>query len=390
MDVTVALRGRWKHYATVLMKIAVISTVWFPLSHTDVIVTRWVEPYHTDAENGWVKPKSTIAAIFIEQTPENDIGHRFCQDNGIPIFDSIAGALTMGTGTLAVDAVLLIAEHGNYPLNEFRQRLYPRKQMFDAIVGVFRESGRSVPVFNDKHFSWDFGHSCEMLAVAGEMGFPLYGGSSLTHCPVEPGPAVGENENIREALAVFHGDPDHYGFHTMEFVQSQIERRSGGETGICAVRSFEGQAVRDAVDSGDIPRDLLIRAMEHHGYTRVEQTLRFILERTENLLAHQLEHADGLRVTHIALPKFVSEWIVAVRTADGMVRSSRVRSGDGGRDFFSNFAYLNARVESFIQTGKEPTPVLRTHLVTGALQAALQALRQDGRWMETPYLSVAY
>jgi len=372
------------------MKIAVISTVWFPLSHTDVIVTRWVKPYHTDAGYGWTKPESEIASIFIEQTPVNDIGHHFCKTNGIPVFNSIRDALTLGGDKLAVDAVLLIGEHGDYPHNEFRQRLYPRKRMFDAITEVFRESGRSVPIFNDKHFSWDFDHSCAMLAVAEELKFPLYGGSSLTHCPVEPGPAVKDGEDIREALALFHGDPDNYGFHTMEFVQAQIETRYGGETGIRAVRSFEGQAVREAVSSGDIPRDLLIKALEHHRYTCVEETLNFVLERVENLLAYQLEHRDGLRVTHVAMPKYVSEWIVAVRTNEGEIRSSRILGGDGGPSFFSNFAFLNSKVEQFFQTGQPPTPVLRTHLVTGALQAALQAVKQNGSWVDTPQLSVVY
>ncbi len=372
------------------MKIAVISTVWFPLAHTDVIVTRWVEPYFTDAKNGWVKPESTIASIHIAQRPANDIGYAFCEKHGIPMFDSIRGALTMGTDKLAVDAVLLVAEHGEYPRNEFQQRLYPRKEMFDAITAVFRESGRSVPIFNDKHFSWDFGHSCEMMAVAKELNFPLYGGSSLTHCPLEPGPALEKGEKITEAVALFHGDPDNYGFHIMEFVQAQIEHRAGGETGIRAIRSYETQAVRDAIKAGEIPRDLLIKALERHGYTNLENTFDFIMERVESLLVYQIDYRDGLRVTHISLPKYATEWIVAVRHADGSIRISKLAGGEGTRDFFSNFAFLNAKVEQFFQTGKEPTPTMRTHLVTGALQVALQAVKKNGQWVETPELALSY
>lgn len=371
------------------MKIAVISTVWFPLSHTDVIVSRWVEPFLTDADCGWENPRSTIASVYLDQTTERDSGHAFCQSHDIPIFDSVRSALTLGTDKLAVDAVLLIGEHGDYPMNEFRQKLYPRKRLFDAITAVFREFKQAVPVFNDKHFSWDFAHSCEMLDVARELGFPFYGGTSITHCPLDPGPPLAPGESVAEALALFHGDPDNYGFHTMEFVQSLIEKRPGGETGLRAVRSFEGDAVRDAISGGEVPRDLLLAALVHLGYPNVDAIIPFVLDRTEGLLIYQLEYIDGLRVTHLSLPKFVSDWVAAIRTSKGDIRSCHVVAG-GGPVFFNSFARLNARVEEFFLTGQAPTPVPRTHLVTGMLQAAMQALKQDGRWVETPHLAVPY
>jgi len=372
------------------MKIAVISTVWFPLSHTDVMVTRWVEPFFTDARNGWNKPASRIASVYLDQTTERDIGRAFCQKNGIPIFEEVRAALTLGGDKLAVDAVLLIGEHGDYPLNEYRQRLYPRKRLFDAITAVFRESARSVPIFNDKHFSWSFDESCEMFAVAEELGFPLYAGSSLPHCPLKPGAPLQPGEAVAEALALFHGDPDNYGYHTMEYVQSLIEKRPDGETGIRAVRSFENAAVRAALAAGEIPRDLLVHALAHHGYERVDETLEFLLDRTENLLVYQLEHRDGLRVTHFAMPKFVTQWVAAIRAGDGRIRACSVDTV-GGREFFSNFAHLNSKVEEFFQTGRAPTPVRRTHLVTGALQAAMRALKDNGgRWTGTPQLGVIY
>ena len=66
---------------------------------------------------------------------------------------TIADALTLGTGKLAVDAVLLIAEHGDYPLNAKLQKLYPRGRYFREVLDVLRGSGRAVPVFIDKHLS---------------------------------------------------------------------------------------------------------------------------------------------------------------------------------------------------------------------------------------------
>ena len=71
----------------------------------------------------------------------------------IPIFKTIDEALCLGGKRLAVDAVLSIGEHGQYPTNELGQTEYPRKRFFDAIVAVMRRSRRFVPLYNDKHLS---------------------------------------------------------------------------------------------------------------------------------------------------------------------------------------------------------------------------------------------
>ena len=62
--------------------------------------------------------------------------------------------MTLGGEDLAVDAVCFIGEHGNYPYNERRQHLYPRYELMEPIVEVFRRTAKTVPVFSDKHFSY--------------------------------------------------------------------------------------------------------------------------------------------------------------------------------------------------------------------------------------------
>ncbi len=372
------------------MKLAVISTVWFPLSHTDVIVTRWLDPYPGDEMHGWRKPSSSIASIHIEQFPGHDIGKKICETAGIPMFDSIRGALTLGGDQLAVDGVLLIGEHGDYPTNGYKQKLYPRKRLFDAIAAVFRETGRAVPVFNDKHLSWSFDESREMVETACELGFPLYAGSNIPHCKLEPAAPLREGEGVTEALTLYSGDAEHYGFHIIEFALSLLEKRPGGETGVRSVRSLDDQGVRDAIASGEIPHDLLLNALERHGYPVKSEIIPFILDRTEGLIAYLFEHHDGLRVTHLLIPKFVTEWIVTVRTSDGELRSCRSVAGSYA-DFFSNFAHLNVKLEEFFTTAKAPTPILRTHLAAGALEAALHALvDHEGERVETPQLKLNY
>ena len=97
----------------------------------------------------------------------------------MPVFPTVAEALTLGSGKLAVDGVFLIAEQGDYPLNNKGQKLYPRYRLYKEIVDVFRSSGRAVPVFNDKHFSVDWNEAKWMFDQSRELRFPLLAGSSM-------------------------------------------------------------------------------------------------------------------------------------------------------------------------------------------------------------------
>jgi len=85
-----------------------------------------------------------------------------------------------------VEVVMLIAEHGDFPSNEFEQKLYPRKEMLDAVLDVMECSGRVVPLFFDKHFSWSAELAAAMVQRLESMEVPWFGGSSLAHCPMLP------------------------------------------------------------------------------------------------------------------------------------------------------------------------------------------------------------
>ena len=91
--------------------------------------------------------------MYIDQFPENDLARERIHRHGLRQFPTIAEALTLGGSKLAVDGVVIIAEHGKYPSNEKGQKLYPRYEWFKEVVKVFEASGRAVPVFNDKHLS---------------------------------------------------------------------------------------------------------------------------------------------------------------------------------------------------------------------------------------------
>src|SRR4051794_1288496 len=134
--------------------LAVLTTVYRPLSHSYHIAGRFIHGY---ARGGKLHvPKHYVHSVFVHQTPENDLSKELAREHGIKVTRSIEEALTAGGKTLVVDGVLLIAEHGNYPLNDKGQILYPRYEWMEEVAKVFARVGKSVPVFNDKHLSYTF------------------------------------------------------------------------------------------------------------------------------------------------------------------------------------------------------------------------------------------
>ena len=126
-----------------------------------------------------------------------------------------------------MDGVLSIGEHGNYPLNDRGQRMYPRKRFFDEIVAVFRKSGRVVPLFNDKHLSYRWDWADEMVQVARELKIPFMAGSSVPLAQRRPPLEMPEQPRIEEAISVHSGGLESYDFHALEVLQSLVERARG-------------------------------------------------------------------------------------------------------------------------------------------------------------------
>src|SRR5215469_5148144 len=95
-------------------QIAVILTEYVPSSHADVWVTALLEGY----DNGQPRtPSLQIVSMYTDQVPGNDMSRAMAAKHGFEIVQTIPEALMMGTGQLAVDGVLLMAEHGKYPVN---------------------------------------------------------------------------------------------------------------------------------------------------------------------------------------------------------------------------------------------------------------------------------
>jgi hypothetical protein len=105
-------------------KLAIVTTEWRYHSHAWHMGERFLVGYPRFGR--WHRPPFDVVSAYVDQFPENDLSRDRSREFGFTIYPTIAGALRAGGDKIAVDAVLLIGEHGNYPDNEFGQRQYPR------------------------------------------------------------------------------------------------------------------------------------------------------------------------------------------------------------------------------------------------------------------------
>lgn len=242
-----------------MKRIAVIGTIYRYLSHVQHIADRFLVGYPHQGE--WHRPDMKIVSLYIDQKPAGDQSQERAKEFGFSVYPTIAEALRCGGDKLAVDAVLIIAEHGEYPRNDKGQVLYPRYEFFKQCTDVFEKDGRAVPVYNDKHLSWSFEKAKWMVDEARRQKFSLLAGSSLPVTWRLPDLELPLGCNIEEALMVGNGGSDPMDYHALEAMQCMIERRKGGETGVRAVQMIVGDAVWKAGEEGRWSKDLLISAL---------------------------------------------------------------------------------------------------------------------------------
>ena len=363
------------------LRIAAICTIYHRAAHADAIVTKFLEGMSTD--EGFFPPEVDVVSMYIDHVLENDIGMGLAREHGVPVYPSIRGALQAGGNELAVDAVLLIAEHGDYPWNERGRHMYPRRYFFEQIAGVFAQSGRSVPLFSDKHLAYDFRDARWMWDRAAELGIPLMAGSCLPLAWRNPWLEHGKGTRIDEALAIGYGGIEAYGYHTLETLQCMIERRRGGEGGVASVQCLEGDAVWEARDQGLWSRELAEAAC-----AAIENKPDGPMERHATRPAvFLIEHRDGLRTAALMLSGYVSNWAYAARVQGRKQATEFYLQPDGPG---ASFGYLCRNIQRFLQTGVAPYPPERTLLTTGVIDAAMTSRYENHRVVETPYLDIAY
>lgn len=361
------------------MRIAVITTAFTPSSHCDVIVRRWLEPLPSDVDYEWPGPSSQIASLFVMQEAGGEEGLALCKRHGVRLCRSIREALTENSEFLTVDAVMLLAEHGDFPHNALGQKLYPRKELLDEILAIFERSEKGVPLYFDKHFSWDPVSVREMYWALEDRKIPWFGGSSLSLCPKEPPPGDLQGANFQEVVMTTWGDLEDYLFHALEVLESVVEQREGGETGIHSVIAWKDGQAWEAMDHGEFSRDLLDAALAVvPGNAAVTfQSRKHRL--TQEIQVFQLRYRDGLKATIVRLPGLVRKWAVGCRFAGREKTVAFAALAGGAELFFPHFARLSRRIEDFFLGGSSPVPRTRLYLTTLACAYCMQALARSGR-----------
>ncbi len=373
-------------------RIAIVTTIYRYLSHGQHMGDRFLVGYPYDGE--WHKPNMKVVSLYVDQKPDGDLSGARADEFGFKVYPTIAEALRCGGDKLAVDAVLTIGEHGNYPRNEKGQILYPRYQFFEQCAKVFASDGKSVPVYNDKALSYSFEKAREMVETSRRMKFPMLAGSSLPVTWRLPAIELPLGCRIQEALMVGEGASDPMDFHALEALQCMVERRGRGETGVKAVQLIEGDEVWK---STRYSKDLLAAAL-----SRSDTPLGLSVDdgRTQDLLgsgelpklvknpaAYFIEYRDGLRATLLMLNGALKDFNFAARLPGGIQSTQFLLTPEPNVTYS---ACLMHKVEEMFATGVAPYPVERTLLVSGILESCLTSKLQGHQRLETPHLSVKY
>ncbi len=363
------------------LRVAAVVTVYYPKSHADVIVTKFMKGWSTD--QGFFEPEVRLVSMYLDHVLESDIGMDLADEYGVPIYPSIRSALHAGSDKLDVDAVLLIGEHGDYPWNERQRHMYPRRYFFEQIAGVFAESGRSAPLFSDKHFAYDFRDALWMWNRAADLNIPLMAGSSLPLSWRDPWLEHEKERGIEEAITIGHGGIESYGYHALEALQCMVERRRCGETGVVSVQCLEGNDVWRARDKGLWSQELAEAACS----TIVERADGPMEQQAKEPAVFLIERSDGLKSATLMLNGYVNEFAYAARV-DGGIHSTFFRLQNSGT--FAHFGYLCHNIQHFFLSGIPPYRPERTLLATGIIDAVMNSRYENHRVVETPDLNIAY
>ncbi len=373
-------------------RVAAIFTLFRFRTHAFNILENFFRPYLFNGQ--LVDPGVDVVSMYADQLPEGEMARDVSKQFNVPLYSSIADALTLGTGRLAVDAVLAIVEQGEYPTNDRGVVMYPRKEFFDQAMCVMRQSKRFVPYFNDKHLSYRWDWSREMYDVARCHGMPLMAGSSVPLAQRTPAISLPEHVKLEEAVAVHGGGFESYDFHALEVLQSFVEARRGGESGIAAVEFLEGESLKRALHAGRWSRDLAIAAMQAEldrgsqprGLSKVERPTP---PDTEPSHAIVLTYCDGLKATVLKIGASANRWNLACRTkSDRKIYATSLFNGPwGNRNLFKA---LSHSIQHFFRTGIAPYPVERTLQVSGILDAAMWSKELHGCPINTSNLAWGY
>jgi hypothetical protein len=369
-------------------RIACLVTFWGATrSHADWIITKLIDGYWWQGAH--MASRVDVASVYLHQRPTSVLGEKVCKAKGIPVFDTVAGALTLGGTALDVDGVVIVGEHGQYPVDLKGHWLLPRWWMYQQMVKVFEQSGRSVPVFNDKHLSYDWDEAKWMFDKSRELKFALTGGSSIPTYYRTPELELANDTPITASISL-GGAPDEGGFfHCVDVLQSFVERRKGGETGVASVQ--------------------YIRGPETWAWTERTPWAGRLLEAVRTRLSLKPGHFQGINAPNVCVIEYRDGTRAAIYNARevgwtwaGEIAGQpdpTVVSMLGFPGPFDQYHASNGQPHWIVETmvtGKEPFDAQRLLLSTGIVNVALESHWENGKYLavgrriDTPFLDMTY
>lgn len=378
-------------------KIALLASIVHKYSHAQHFIDRFLEGYGWHGRHHY--PQVDLVSLYVDQFPDGDLSRDREQRHRARIFPSVSEALTLGGSKLAVDGVVIIAEHGSYKVNDKGQKLYPRHKFFKECVRVFEDSGRSVPVFQDKHLSTEWDECVEQVEDSRRLGFAYLAGSSLPVTWRFPEVEIEMGTAMQESVSVCYGGVDSYDIHGLESAQCMSERRAGGESGVKSVHAIRGAEAWVELEQQPTTRQLMEAALARShsilpkpGYAIGPPTFEWAREAKHDPIVYFVEHRDGFRTTLIMLHHFVQDFNYAGKLQDDTIVSCQNYLPMPPRhttlaDFFNP---LVNNIEQMILTGKAPYKVERTLLMSGVTLFGIESLYRGNVKLLTPELDVAY
>lgn len=369
-------------------RVAAIYTWFTHRSHAHVILENF---FHNYLFNGKItNPGVDVVSIYADQTaPKGDLTQQVANKYKVPVYKTIREALTLGGKQLAVDAVLSIGEHGNYPLNDMGVREYPRKRFFDAIVDVMRQSNRYVPLFNDKHLSYRWDWARAMYDTCLQFQIPFLAGSSVPLAQRRPALEIQNGPRLEEAVAIHGGPFESYDFHGLEILQSLVEFRQGGEAGVENVEFLRGEALWNAATQKRWSRALADAAMAAEFNKKLDSLTQIPGEGKFEPHGILINYRDGFKATVLKLGQSATRWNIAYKVMNE--KQPRATSWYVGPWNNRNlFRALSHAIQHLFTTRQQPYPVERTLLTTGILEAAVRSRHQKGERITTKHLHFGY
>lgn len=385
-------------------KVAAVYTVFRFRSHAYDILENFFKPYYFRGK--LVDPGVDVVSFYADQFVDApyDMTRDAAKRLKVPVYKSIRDAVCLGGKEFAVDAVLSIGEHGDYPYNKFGQKKYPRKRFFDEITKPMIAAGKAAPIFNDKHLSYRWSEAKAMYDVTRKHNIPFLAGSSVPLAQRIPMIDIPPNAEYERAVAIHGGGFESYDFHGLELLQSFVESRKGGETGVSRIELLHGDTLAIAKRSGRIPMKLVEAAMaaekaagkKRRPYptkgkaARPAKTRRKPPKSKRPKGPHAIEvtYKDGFRGHVVVVPGSANRWNFACRLkGEKKPRATMLYNGPWGNRCL--FKALSHSIQHLFKTRKNPYPVERTLLTTGILEAAVLSFHRD-KPVDTPHLEFAY